>query len=43
MHLHLNLINESFHSISFVSVPLKCNRAALALTSTTKEKEEVSS
>ena len=35
----INLIYGSF--CSFVSVLLKCNRATLALTSTTKEKEEV--
>ena len=37
----INLNSESFPSISFVSVPFKCNRAALALTSYAKEKEEV--
>ena len=37
----INLISESFPSISFLSVPFKCNRAALALTSYAKEKEEV--
>ena len=27
------LIGESFHNISFISVPLQCNRAALTLAS----------
>ena len=36
----INLICEIFNSFSFVSVPLKCNRAALVLTSVAKEKWE---
>ena len=36
----INLICESFNSFSFVSVPLKCNRAALVLASVAKEKGE---
>ena len=36
----INLICESFNSFSFVSVPLKCNRAALVLSSVAKEKGE---
>lgn len=33
-----NLICESSRSFSFVSVPLKCNRAALVLASVAKDK-----
>ncbi|XP_075654704.1 uncharacterized protein LOC142624852 [Castanea sativa] len=36
----IKLICEHFVDISFVSVPLKCNRAALALASVAKENEE---
>ena len=36
----IKLICEQFVSISFVSVPLKCNYAALALVSAAKENEE---
>lgn len=36
----INLICESFHSISFISVPLKCNRVALTFASVAYEKEE---
>ena len=39
----INLICEIFNSFSFVSVPLKCNRAALVLTSVAKEKGETDS
>jgi len=37
---NINLICESFHSFSFVSVPLKCNRVVLTLASVAKKKEE---
>lgn len=36
----VNLICESFHSVSFDSVPLKCNRVALALASVANGKDE---
>ena len=37
----IKLICEQFVSISFVYVPLRCNRAALALASSTNERLEV--
>ena len=37
----ISLISDSFHFISFTSIPLQCNRAALALGSARKEKEKV--
>ena len=37
----ISLISDSFDFISFTSIPLQCNPAALALSSATKEKEEV--
>ena len=37
----IKLICVQFVSISFVSVPMKCNRAALALANAAKENEEV--
>ena len=36
----INLICESFHSVSLISIPLKCNRVALAFASVVNEKEE---
>jgi len=36
----INLTCEGFNSFSFVSVPLKCNRAALALAMLPKRKEK---
>ncbi|KAL0013847.1 hypothetical protein SO802_000916 [Lithocarpus litseifolius] len=35
------IIKDSFNFISFSSIPLRCNRAALALANAAKEKEEV--
>ena len=35
------IIKENFNFISFSSIPLRCNRAALALANVAKEKEEV--
>ena len=35
------IIKENFNFISFSSIPLRCNRAALALANAAKEKEEV--
>ena len=35
------IIKHSFNFISFSSIPLRCNRAALALVNAVKEKEEV--
>ena len=32
---------DSFNFISFSSIPLRCNRAALALANIAKKKEEV--
>ena len=37
----ISLIRDSFPFISFHSIPLQCNRAALVLTSAAKEDEEV--
>ena len=37
----IGLIRDSFSFISFHSIPLRCNRAALALASAAKENEEV--
>ena len=37
----IKLICEQFVSISSVSIPMKCNRAALTLANATKENEEV--
>ena len=37
----ISLIRESFSFISFHSIPLRCNRVALALASVAKENEEV--
>ena len=35
------IIKDSFNFISFSSIPLRCNRAALDLANVAKEKEEV--
>ena len=35
------IIKDSFNFISYSSIPLGCNRAALTLTNAAKEKEEV--
>ena len=35
------IIKEYFNFVSFSSIPLRCNRAALALANVAKEKEEV--
>ena len=35
------IIKDSFNFISYSSIPLRCNRAALTLTNAAKEKEEV--
>ena len=37
----ISLISESFDFISFASIPLRCNRAALTKASVAKEKEEI--
>ena len=37
----IGLIRDSFSFISFHSIPLRCNRVALALASAAKENEEV--
>ena len=37
----IDLIRDSFSFISFHSIPLRCNCAALTLDSATKENEEV--
>ena len=37
----ISLISDSFDFISFTNIPLRCNCAALALSSATKEKDEV--
>ena len=36
----IKLICDQFVSISFVSIPMKCNRAALALANAAKENKE---
>ncbi|XP_065636892.1 cytochrome P450 76C2-like [Quercus suber] len=36
----ISIIKDSFNFISFSSIPLRCNRAALALANAAKEKEE---
>ena len=38
---YVALICESFYTISFISVPLGCNKAILTLTSVAKENEKV--
>jgi len=35
------IIKDSFNFIYFSSIPLRCNRATLALANAAKEKEEV--
>ena len=37
----ISLISDSFDCISFTSIPLQCNHAALTLASDVKEKKEV--
>ena len=37
----ISLIRDNFSFISFHSIPLQCNHAALALVSAAKENEEV--
>ena len=37
----ISLISDSFDCISFTSIPLRCNHAALTLASAIKEKKEV--